>query len=903
MAWSYLQGAASTTLGSGNTTTVTFANNVVSGSKIIVFASSDSTSGTPSAPTSGGFTWTAVGAVSSGTPNGALSQQMFFLDTPASLVGTKPSIAVVFNASTSPGVSIIEVAGLLPGNTTACLDGVQATKLLAGASSEAQPAYTSTAAGEFLAVGYGDNGGPAIWTVPAGYNADNNGGTGIVGAGANDSSTTNNVIAYKSTTGGAEGTPNWTFTGSPTSMGSGFIIVAFKLAPSGASAQILPGQTWKRFFRRKFQAPPPAGVNTIPSAPTVTVPGSYLYPGRTWKRHFDPKFQPPSYPPPPLVDYYTNSYTSLYGGPETPNFPGLPPRAQAGQTWTRHFHHPQQQAGTTPPPPAPFNQATFYPLNAPVRARIPAPSWRGTCRTMSLLVTTAPVVSVSVPQGLVAGKSRGFPPRGRTRSGAGVFSQAGPAVTPLQRPVQARQLFPPRGRTAGRIGVVQGTGATFYPYRHPVAAIVRPLAGRGRTASRAGTLEGTGAPFYPLRRPATTAVRGFPQRGRTVSRAGMLGGTGAPFYPLSHPVASLTRALPPRGRAQGRAGTFTATAITLAVFYSLNHPSATPARGLPRRGVTRGNAGVSSQIGTAFYALNHPVQARRPLPPRGAAQWRYGTFTPITSVTIFYPLRHPAAAAVRPLPGRGRTTGRSGTFQGTGPAVTPLQRPVRTRQALQQPPPKGAAHGLAGIQQPAGSQFYPLRHPAAAVVRPLSQRGRAQGRAGVFTQVTQPGPPVYPLHSPVAAVVRPLPVRGRSQGHTGVFRGTGPAVKPLQRPVYAWRPGPRRGVTLTSLRPAPPVPNSTRIKPLQRPVQSRQPLPPAGRTYSTPPYAPPFIPAGGHAYPYQAQLTVTRWSASLTSTEWSADFRNPVRYSAMSAIARWPSALEAGRWFATSGPA
>ena len=554
------------------------------------------------------------------------------------------------------------------------------------------------------------------------------------------------------------------------------------------------------------------------------------------------------------------------------------------------------------PPAAPV-PAVFRPAPQPARARLPQPTWRGTCRAMSALVTAVvPGAAPFTPQGLIAAKSRGLPPRGQVRSNRGVFSQSGPAVTPLQRPVRARQPLPRRGSTYGRAGTYGQLGPQSRPFTAPVTAKVRVLPPRGRNASLPGTIQGAGAPLTQLRRPvqarrpfaphgraqgriqvlapvtpvvaafypvATPARARIPQpswRGACRSMA-VLTTTVVPSatvtYPLTRPVAASARGFSQHGRSQGRTGTWqgTGTAFTpltqpagvrvianrtgvvqsvtspqqlaQGAFYPLNRPAAAVVRPLPQRGRTASRAGAYDQAGPQFRALNRPVAARLPLPPRGTAQWRYGTLS-APALAAFYPLHRPATAAVRPLPARGRAAWRTGTV--TAPhlaTVRPLSSPVAA--VIRPLPQRGRSQGHVGLFQGTGPAVRPLQGPVRAR-QPLPPRGSAQGRAGKAT------PPqlatAYPLGKPVAAIVRPVPPRGRAQGRAGFVQHTGSAVKPLQHPVYAWRPGPRRGVCLTSVTVSAVI-YGPPFYPFRRPVQARQPYPPPGRGLTTPPYVVP----------------------------------------------------------------
>jgi len=123
-----------------------------------------------------------------------------------------------------------------------------------------------------------------------------------------------------------------------------WIDVQITQASAGAPAQdAMPGQTWKRHFQHPQQPQP--GMVASP-APIVPVPPGDAEPGQTWKRHFQHP-QQPAPPPPPPYDPFQYTFTSRFGGPETP-VPPLPADAAPGLAWRRHFQHPQQPAPSPP---------------------------------------------------------------------------------------------------------------------------------------------------------------------------------------------------------------------------------------------------------------------------------------------------------------------------------------------------------------------------------------------------------------------------------------------------------------------------------------------------------------------------------------------------------------------------
>jgi hypothetical protein len=145
------------------------------------------------------------------------------MDTPAGDVGTKPTITALMSNSQFGGMVIQEVSGLAIGNTLAAMiDGTPATAGFAAGASHAQPAYSTTAAGEFLVSFCGDQGGPQTMTQPSGYTMS----AGVL----NNNSSCDCCPAYKNSAGSAE-SGTWTYTGS--TIGSNIIVAAFKLAAGG----------------------------------------------------------------------------------------------------------------------------------------------------------------------------------------------------------------------------------------------------------------------------------------------------------------------------------------------------------------------------------------------------------------------------------------------------------------------------------------------------------------------------------------------------------------------------------------------------------------------------------------------------------------------------------------------
>lgn len=282
MAWSVLQSASSGSTGLATTKAVTFATaNLSSGTKIIAYVGA--------APGAVTFTVNSIvdGASNSLTQIGFLDDStnqvaigVYAMDTPAGDVGTKPTITATFNGSFEASILVQEVSGLAAGNTTAAmLDGTAAVAGFAAGASHAQPAYSSTAANEFLIAVEADDGGPQTVTQPGGYTLDANAVT--------NNSLADIAPAYKNSTGGAE-SGTWTFGGTTT--GTALLVVAFKVAAGGGlngTVQPLPPSRLPRRSRARARLGPDAcvgdGIAGQPPAPVIGTPQppQYLILGRS----------------------------------------------------------------------------------------------------------------------------------------------------------------------------------------------------------------------------------------------------------------------------------------------------------------------------------------------------------------------------------------------------------------------------------------------------------------------------------------------------------------------------------------------------------------------------------------------------------------------------------------------
>jgi hypothetical protein len=249
MGWSRLQSASKTATGTSTSQTVTYGSNLSSGTKLIVAVScSGNNTGTTFACSVGGNAMTLVATHSTA---GLLFAGLYALDTPAGLVGTKPTVTF----TESGGVCEIsmmcqEVSGLLAGNTTAMMDGTPGG--IGGNSnsgSTGSPTYSSAAAGEYLAAVYCDDGGPLTWTVPPGYTGDPNG--------VNTNSLANVQIAYSNSSNGVEA---GSYGLSGTAADWAVLLGAFQLAPVVVTIDAV-GPSSSGFY---------SGQGTLPATQTWT---------------------------------------------------------------------------------------------------------------------------------------------------------------------------------------------------------------------------------------------------------------------------------------------------------------------------------------------------------------------------------------------------------------------------------------------------------------------------------------------------------------------------------------------------------------------------------------------------------------------------------------------------------
>ena len=248
MPWSVLQSCnGGTTNGSTSTATFTTAN-LSAGTKLVALANCDAGAGSTISGVSDGtnaFTQVASNSV----PTNRSYTSLWILDTPAGKVGTKPTITATNTSGTASGTPDRHrgCRSLLPGNTSACLDGAAGTATQNNTTSPAPvPVYSSSLAGEFLFNAVGDNGG-LTFVAPSGY-----AGNVLHANGSDDSG----GVAWKNSTGVVE-TGQWSWTGGGTNQDV-TILVAFKISDSPAALTVAPA----------FRLLPAPG--TDPTAPGTT---------------------------------------------------------------------------------------------------------------------------------------------------------------------------------------------------------------------------------------------------------------------------------------------------------------------------------------------------------------------------------------------------------------------------------------------------------------------------------------------------------------------------------------------------------------------------------------------------------------------------------------------------------
>ncbi|HUB93803.1 MAG TPA: hypothetical protein VMB52_04845 [Verrucomicrobiae bacterium] len=220
--WSVLQSHATEGF-SGSSIASTYQNNLSSGSVLLAFITGY-LMGISSITDGNGHTFTQVGFASDQGEGGGTQVSLWALSTPNNIVGTRPTITATVGGSGSGGpygaMMIQEVSGI-----SAVPDGTAGTAGYFNATGTVgPPSYTSSAAGEYLFYGYGEDGYNVTLTGPTGYTVD---GSSIM----TNAPDANIAIAYKSSTNGTE-TGQWS-----TSSGDGLalLMVAFKLTGTTTS--------------------------------------------------------------------------------------------------------------------------------------------------------------------------------------------------------------------------------------------------------------------------------------------------------------------------------------------------------------------------------------------------------------------------------------------------------------------------------------------------------------------------------------------------------------------------------------------------------------------------------------------------------------------------------------------
>lgn len=223
MAWARVQSKSATSPNAAPN--VTLASTPVTGNKIVV-----SFSGSQSVTACKDGNGNALTLLASTTANSGQKTYLWAYDVPA-------TASKAFNFTISSNVYgsavVQEISGLIAGNTTAMLDGTPGTlngTVVSGNITTGTPSYTSTAANEYLIAVMGDWGDNATAATPSGYTLDANS--------VNTSGNANCVVAYKNSTGGADG-QGWTETNSGQDQW-GIISGAIQLPAGGVASPTSP---------------------------------------------------------------------------------------------------------------------------------------------------------------------------------------------------------------------------------------------------------------------------------------------------------------------------------------------------------------------------------------------------------------------------------------------------------------------------------------------------------------------------------------------------------------------------------------------------------------------------------------------------------------------------------------
>lgn len=707
MAWSVLQSTSVAANGTGALSqAVAYTSNVSSGTKLIAVVS------VSAAITSGGFTGIQDGsgnqmtrvAFIEASSGGSECLVVYAMDTPAGDVGTKPTLTASWTTTTADAsMLIMEVSGLLVGNTSAMWDGTPATTEVLATASTSQPSYSSTLANEFLLVAIGDNGGPQAYTAPGGYStsASNVSNNSFADAG----------VAWKNSTGGAE-SGTWTFTGTLT--GTAFVVVAFNLASAAAPANAAqPGRTWLRHFKHRQLLPPPP---TPAAAAQAAAPAPLQQPVKARR-------------PLPLRGTAHGSagvYDQL--GPALTPWPG-PIRGRLRQRvggWAHGLAGIYDQLG--PPPRA---------LSGPVHAPFPPRRNGGTGHGLK-----GAYGGVGPPLRPLSGPVRAQPGvhrrAGWTAGLSGVYDGLGPPLTPLRQPVKARLPLRRGGQAHGLAGtfasVVITSGPPLLPLSSPVGNRRRPpMPGRAMAMGPlvVVTIAPTSGPaFEPLSQPAGARVS-YWRQGHIQSSPGTFANIGTPLSEWNTAVRA--KALPARG---GRAMTMVPLIGTSApiTFGAPLTPLPGPVKArlpLRRAGWAHGSQGSFTSVvltsGPPLTPLHSPVHSPWRLPPRGHVQGSRGTFNGVGPVV--YPLHSPVQSRLR-LRGIGRAYRSPGVFEQTGPALTPWHKPITSPRLA---PPRGHAYST-----PAHVAAIVFGPPLTPWHGPIAGRMRLRRGGHIFTCFAPP---------------------------------------------------------------------------------------------------------------------------------------------------------------------
>lgn len=238
MAWARIQSAFAGS--SASTVSATYGTALSSGTKLIAVTGSDGGDAVlvSSVKDGAGNAMTQL-AVMNQAGNGNAQVQLWAMDTPAGDVGATPTITATWASSIDGSLLIQEVSGLLAGNTTAMIDGTAGTSNGSGGGNTTSPAYSSTAANEYLVACFSDNAFTDTVTDPSSpwtSDASNPAGAGVVHA----------HLSYKNSSNGAESGAVFNYSNAGAHYAE--LMVAFKLAAGvshtdTAALTVTPGRT------------------------------------------------------------------------------------------------------------------------------------------------------------------------------------------------------------------------------------------------------------------------------------------------------------------------------------------------------------------------------------------------------------------------------------------------------------------------------------------------------------------------------------------------------------------------------------------------------------------------------------------------------------------------------------